>query len=73
VGSEALKGNRHKSNCCNSTSEPLEPDGILGVAWERWEQIAENASVSVGEAVACARQVQNKVDNLDAANPASTV
>jgi hypothetical protein len=66
VGSEALKGNRH-----NSTSEPLEPDGILGVAWERWEQIAENASVSVGEAVACAMQVQKKVDNLDAANPTS--
>jgi len=68
VASEALKGKRHKSSSCNSTSEPLEPDGMLGVAWERWEQIAENASVSVGEAVACAMQVQKKVDNLDAAN-----
>jgi len=67
VRSEALKGN----SCNRHPSEPLEPEGILGVAWERWEQIAENASVSVGEAVACAMEVQKKVDKLDSANPTS--
>ena len=35
-------------------------EGMLGVQWERWEQVAANASVTVSEAVSCGFHVKNK-------------